>query len=71
MASGGYKTDFSLIEQHYSDSAISFSSVKGSPANTIKVSAAISHLVSFSFFDGFDSDEPEKIKISLLSGCCL
>ena len=53
------------FEQHYSDSVSFFSLVKDSPANTIKVSAAIS------LFDRCDSDKPEKINISLLSGCCL
>ena len=36
------------IEQHYRDSVSSISSVKNSPANTIKLSAAIFNLVSFS-----------------------
>ena len=48
----------------------SISSVKNSPANTIKLSAAIFNLVSFSLFDLHDSDKPENINISLLSGCC-
>ena len=38
------------------------SSVKSSPANVIKASAAILNLVSFSLFDQRDSDKPEKIK---------
>ena len=39
----------------------SISSVKNSPANTIKLSAAIFNLVSFSLIDRRDSDKPEKI----------
>ena len=45
----------------------SISSVKNSPANAIKISAVILNLAS----DKMDSDKPEKINISLLSGCCL
>ena len=59
------------FEQHYSDSVSSISSVKNSPANAIKISAAILNLVRFSLFDRCDSDKPEKITILLLSGCCL
>ena len=59
------------FEQHYSDSVSSISLVKESPATTIKVSATILNLVSFSLFDQCDSDKPEKINISLLSVCCL
>ena len=58
------------FEQHYSDSVSTISSVKNSPANAIKISAAILNLVSFSLFDRCDSDKPEKINILLLSGCC-
>ena len=46
----------------------SVSSVKNSPANVFKVSAAILNLVSFSLFDEHDSDKPEKINIALLYG---
>ena len=42
------------------------SSVKDSPANTIKVSAAILNVVSFSLFDRSDSDKPPRRKISHL-----
>ena len=72
-----YRCRFWLIqnwlqfEQHYSDSVSSISSVKNSPANAIKISAAILNLVRFSLFDRCDSDKPEKITILLLSGCCL
>ena len=44
------------FEQHYSDSAFLF---------------LRQNLVCFSLFDWRDSDEPEKINILLLSGCCL
>ena len=49
------------FEQH-SDSVSSISLVKNSPANAIKILAVIFSLAS---------DKPEKINISLLSGCCL
>ena len=49
------------FEQH-SDSVSPISSVKNLPANAIKVSAAILNLAG---------DKPEKINISLLSGCCM
>ena len=55
------KTDFKLNN-------IIATSLKNSPANVIKVSAAILNLVSFSLFDRRDSDKPEKINIPLLSG---
>ena len=45
------------FEQHYSDSVSSISSVKKSPANAIKLSAAILNLAS----DKPDSDKLEKI----------
>ena len=47
------------------------SSVKNSPANGIKISAAILNFVSFSLFNRSDSDKLEKINIFLLSGCSL
>ena len=59
------------IEQHYSDSVSSISSVKNSPANAIKILAAILNLVSFSLLDRWDSDKLEKINILLFSCCCL
>ena len=40
--------------------------MKNSPANAIKISVAIQTL-----FDRRDSEKPEKINISLISGCCL
>ena len=52
----------------------SISSVKNSPANAIKISAAILptvNFLSFSLFDRCESNKPEKINILLLSGCCL
>ena len=69
VASDEFKTDFKL-NNIYSDSVSSISSVKNSPANTIKLSADIFNLVSFSLFDRRDSDKLAKINISLLSGCC-
>ena len=62
------------FQQYFSESVSSISSVKNSPANAIKISAAILqtvNLLSFSAFDRYDSDRPEKINILLLSGCCL
>ena len=47
VASGGYKTDLNIIES-------SISSVKISPANAIKISAAILNLAS----DKPESDKP-------------
>lgn len=51
------------FEQRYSDSASSISSVKYSPANAIKISAAIFNLFSFSLFDRRDRGKPKKINI--------
>ena len=51
-----------------SDSVSSISSVKNSPANAIKLSAAVLNLVRVSLFDRRDSKKPDKINISLLSG---
>ena len=65
VVSGGYKTDFNLNNIIATLSFIS--SVKNSPANAVKISAVILNLAS----DKPDSDKPEKINISLLSGCCL
>ena len=62
VASRGYKTDFNLNNIA--------TTLKNSPANVIKVSAAIVNLVSFSLFDRH-SDKPEKINTPLLSGSCL
>ena len=62
------------FQQHFSDSVSSIFSVKDSPVNAIKISAAILqtvNLLSFSLFDRCDSDKPEKINILLLSGFCL
>ena len=58
-----------LFEQHYSDSVSFISSVKNSPANAVKISSVNFTLNLAS--DKPDSDKPEKINISLLSGCCL
>ena len=44
----------------------SISSAKNLPANVIKISAVILYLAR----DKPDSNKPEKINISLLSGCC-
>ena len=44
------------LEQHYSDSVSSVSSVKSSPANAIKISAVILNLAS----DNPDSDKNRK-----------
>ena len=44
----------------------SISSAKNPPANVIKISAVILYLAR----DKPDSNKPEKINISLLSGCC-
>ena len=70
IASGGWKSDFTL-NNTIAILCLFFSLVKDSPANTIKVSAAILKVVSFSLFDRCDSDKPVKINILLLSGCCL
>ena len=43
------------LEQHYSDSVSSISSVKNSPANAIKISAAIFNLLSFSLCNRHES----------------
>ena len=62
------------FQQYFSDSVSSISSVKNSPVNAIKLSAAILrtvNLLSSSLFDQCDSDKPEKINILLLCGCCL
>ena len=67
-------TNWLQFQQYFSDSVSSISSVKHSPANAIKISAAILqtvNLLSFSLFDRCDSDKPEKINILLLSGFCL
>ena len=64
FASGGYKTDLNL---NIIATVSSISSVTNSPANAIKISAAILNLAS----KKLDSDKPEKITISFLSGCCL
>ena len=68
VASGGFKTRFKFNNIIATVSYIS--SVKNSAANTIKLAATIFNLVSFSLFDWHDSFKPEKINISLLSGCC-
>ena len=44
----------------------SISSAKNPPANVIKISAVILYLAR----DKPDSNKPENINISLLSGCC-
>ena len=62
------------FQQYFSDSVSSISSVKISPANAIKISAAILqtvNLLSFLLFDPCDGDKPENINILLLSGGCL
>ena len=64
----GYKTHFDL-NNILATLCLAISSVKISPANAIKLWAAILNLVSFSL-DRRASDKPEKINISLLSGCC-
>ena len=69
VSSDGYKLLTPILNN--SDFVSSVSSVKYSPANVLKISVAILNLVSFSLLDQRDSNKPEKINISLLSGCCL
>ena len=55
------------FEQHYRDSVSPISSVKNSSGNTIKISAVI---LSRANDHEPDCDKPEKINISIRSGCC-
>ena len=66
----GWIQNWLQIEQHYSDSVSSISSVKKFTGKYYHSIGCFFHLVSFSLFDRRDSDKKEKINISLLSGCC-
>ena len=70
-ASGGYKTDFNFNNITVTLSFYFNSSVKNSPANVIKVSAASLKLVSFSPFDRHDGNKPEKITFHSFRGMAL
>ena len=70
-ASGGYKTDFNFNNITATLSFYFDSSVKNSPANVIKVSAASLKLVSFSPFDRHDGNKPEKITFHSFRGMAL
>ena len=68
VTSGGYKTDFKL-NIIATLSFYFFGKRLASKHHQLKVLAAIVNLVGFSLFDCRDSNKPEKINISLLSGC--
>ena len=60
------------FEQHYSDSVSSTSSVKNSPANAIKISAAIYSLLVFHcLIEETATNRRRQISRFFLAGCCL
>ena len=60
------------FEQHYSDSVSSTSSVKNSPANAIKISAAIYSLLVFHcLIEETAINRRRQISRFFLAGCCL
>ena len=73
VSSGGFNIqNWVHFGQHYSDSVFLFLRYKiRQQTSLINVSAAILNLVRFSLFERCDSNKPETIRISILSGCCL